>query len=301
MTDDDAATTTNHHGRTGQRHGIAVGEGQIRRIFPVFVLAMWVATGIAISTGRWTGLSWLLAAEAAAICLVVFVNFVWVFNFGYAACAVVLNVTILAVAGASTSALLVGGLLTAYGLRLAIFSLRRYRHPSFAARAAGVRAAHRTLPLPIKVLLWLQTTTLFTFHATTTFNLATTDAPVSAWVVVGAALLAVGLVLEAVADHQKQSAKADVPDRWVSTGLFARMRHPNYLGEIVVQLGVVVAGVGAAGSVGWWVAAALAPVYIMILMLSATTGAELAAEARYGDVPGFDDYVGRTGILLPRR
>ena len=86
---------TNHSGRTRQRNGIAIGEGAIRKIFPAFVLLMWITAGIWIANGQWTTLNTILALEALAICSVVFVNFVHVFNFGYAACVVVLNTTIL--------------------------------------------------------------------------------------------------------------------------------------------------------------------------------------------------------------
>lgn len=303
MSDESSTIATNHHGRTGQRHGIAIGEGQIRRIFPVFVLAMWVTAGVLVAQGRWSSVSTVLVVEAVALCAIVFVNFVWVFNFGYAAAAVVLNATVLGLEGPSPAALLVGGVLVLYGIRLFAFALRRLRHPSFAARAAGVRSAHRTLPMPIKVLLWLQTSTLFTFHALTTYTLAATDAAISVWVAIGAAVMASGLGLETIADLQKQRGKERAPQRWVDRGLFSRSRHPNYLGEISLQVGLLVCALGAASALGWgWVvpAVVLAPTYIVLLMVSATTGAELAQAQRYGEDPEFEAYVGRTGALLPR-
>ena len=90
---------TNHSGRTGQRNGIALGEGQIRRIFPVFVLAMWVTAGVWVAQGLWGSSATLLAVEALVVCLVVFVNFVLVFSVGYAVCALLLNLTVLVVVG----------------------------------------------------------------------------------------------------------------------------------------------------------------------------------------------------------
>ena len=65
-------------------------------------------------------------------------------------------------------------------------------------------------------------------------------------------------MLEAVADQQKQSAKALNPTAFVSTGLYARLRHPNYLGEIVFQVGLIVAAVVAGAADGWTLAAGVA-------------------------------------------
>lgn len=301
----DEQLITNHSGRTGQRNGIALGEGQIRRIFPVFVLAMWVTAGVWVSQGSWTGTMTLLAVEALVVCLLVLVNFVLVFSVGYALCAILLNATVLVAVGSPPGALVVGAMLAAYGVRLLVFTVRRLRHPAFASRRAGTAAAHAALPAAVKVLLWLQTATLFTFHAMTTNALARADVGLTPVVAAGAGVMVLGLILESVADAQKQRAKLAAGDRWVSTGLFARTRHPNYAGEILVQVGLVVCAVGAAqatGSWGWAFAGlVLAPVYIVLLMVSATTGAELAAQGRHGDDPDFVAYRARSGALLPGR
>jgi steroid 5-alpha reductase family enzyme len=261
---------------------------------------MWVTTGFLVAQGTWTSTNWLLGAVAAVCTLIVFVNFALVFSVGYTSAIVALNALILVLVGAPPAALLVGGLLLVYALRLGTFVVRRMRHESYAGRAAGLRAAHRAVPLPIKVLLWVQTTTLFTFHAMATWTLASAEASIGAPVVVGAALLVLGIAIEATADEQKQRHKRSGEPGWVRTGLWSRSRHPNYLGEILVQLGVLVSALGVADGVWGVLAVVLAPTYIAILMLSATTGGEQAAAQRYGEDEGFADYVTRTGVLLPR-
>ena len=292
--------STHHHGRTGQRHGIAVGEGEIRRIFPLFVVLMWVTTGFLVAQGTWTSTNWLLAAVAAVCTFVVFINFALVFSLGYTSAVVALNALVLALVGAPPAALLIGGLLLVYGLRLGTFVVRRLRHESYAGRAAGLRAAHASVPLPIKILLWVQTTTLFTFHAMATWTLANADASISGPVLVGAALLVLGIAIEATADAQKQHHKRSGAEGWVRTGLWSRSRHPNYLGEILVQLGVLVSALGVASGAWGVLAVVLAPTYIAILMLSATTGGEQAAAQRYAGDEEFGEYVASTGVLVPR-
>ena len=296
---------TNHSGRTRQRNGIAIGEGAIRKIFPAFVLLMWITAGIWIATGQWTTLNTILAVEALAICSVVFVNFVHVFNFGYAACVVVLNTTILVAKGAPLGAVIVGGLLMIYGIRLFTFVTNRYRHPSFAQRRAGTVIAHKQLPLPIKVLLLINTTTLMTFHAMTTYNVATKAAEegnsgLSGWLIIGGLVLAQGIAIEARADYEKQQVKRSDGAKWISSGLFARTRHPNYLGEILMQVGVILCGIGAASNWYGYAAGFLAPTYIIILMLSATTGGEKSKRDKYSEDPEFRAYLRRSNALLPK-
>jgi steroid 5-alpha reductase family enzyme len=295
----------NHSGRTRQRHGIAIGEGQIRRIFPVFVLAMWVITGFRIAGDEWSTLNWAMVGVAALCCAVLWINFVYVFNYGYALSTFFVNLLILVWQGFSVGAAIIGGLLMIYGLRLFAFVQGRYAQPGFAGRKAGLKVAHQQLPTPIKVLLYLQTTTLMAFHAMTTYNISV-DAEesgtngVTGFVVAGAAILVIGLLLESFADAQKQRAKVADGSRWVDSGLFARTRHPNYLGEIVVQVGVIVAGLGSASGFLLLASGVIAPLYIIILMLSATTGGEISKSQKYGDDEAFQAYVERSGALLPR-
>ncbi|CAB4864243.1 unannotated protein [freshwater metagenome] len=297
--------STNHSGRTRQRNGIAIGEGAIRKIFPAFVVLMWITTFFWVKNGQWTSFNTVLAIEATVICAIVFVNFVYVFNFGYAAALFVLNLTIIITQGHRLGAVIIGGLLMIYAIRLFIFVWQRYQAESFAPRKQGTQMAHKALPTPIKIALFVQTSTLMTFHAMTTYNIsqhAKTEGTngVSGWLIIGALILAQGLVIEALADSQKQKAKKLNGSTWVESGLFAKTRHPNYLGEILVQAGLIISGFGTGNH--WYIYAAgiLSPLYIIILMLSATTGGELLKQQKYGEDPQYRAYMRRSNPLLPR-
>ena len=108
-----------------------------------------------------------------------------------------------------------------------------------------------------------------------------------------------GLLLEAIADQQKQSAKASRPDMFVTSGLYARLRHPNYLGEIVFQVGLLVITIASA-SENWALAAGvLGPLYIVILMYYAARDQDSQQSARYGNDPAYASYRQQSSSLLP--
>ena len=71
--------------------------------------------------------------------------------------------------------------------------------------------------------------------------------------------------------------------------------------EILVQVGLIVAGVGAVSS-GWlgYLAVVVAPLYIILLMIAECGRADRYMDLRYGDRADFREYVGRSGSILPR-
>ena len=269
-----------------------------RIVFPLFVLTMWVLLGVWLAQGDWTGLNWLMLGTAAVCCAIVFVDFVSVFNFGYASCMILLPIEVLIVRGFEPATVLLGGLSIIYGVRLFEFAWRRRRQASFAGQLRGMKAADSAVPTPVKAVLFLFVTTLQTFEGMSVYVVGT-EGVATTWLYVGAALMAVGLILEWVADEQKTKAKAAAPTAFVRNGLYARTRHPNYTGEIVFQIGLAIAAFGSV--TGWWqwLAVAIAPAYIVVLMcFSANSGTARMAERHAGD-PEWDAYRDSSGLLLP--
>jgi steroid 5-alpha reductase family enzyme len=104
-----------------------------------------------------------------------------------------------------------------------------------------------------------------------------------------------------LADQQKQNAKHRAPTTFVASGIFARWRHPNYAGEIIVQMGLIIAGI-AAVSAGWanYAAVTIAPVYVILLMIAECTRSDKYQMSRYGDDDAYKNYVARSGSIVPR-
>jgi steroid 5-alpha reductase family enzyme len=113
----------------------------------------------------------------------------------------------------------------------------------------------------------------------------------------GMFLFAIGLALEIAADSAVRRFKADPANRGklLTSGLHARIRHPNYLGEIVLQAGFALIAFGLTCN-----PLALAGPALMIGLLIKLSGVPML-EAELRKRPGFEAWASRTGALLPRR
>lgn len=273
-------------------------KGPSSRVLMCFVLAMWVTLAVWIAKGDWSGLNWAMLAVAALLTAIIFVDFVAVFGIGYAACMITLPVVVLATRGLTTAGAVVGGLTFLYGVRLLVFVVRRRRSSSFSSARAGEQAANTRIPTAIKALMFVLVASVQTFEAMPTY-VAASVGETSAVLWVGATLMAVGLVIEAVADQQKQIAKQADAGALVRRGLFARTRHPNYTGEIVFQVGLAVSALGMV--TGWWqvLAVVVAPTYLAILMWFQAKAGDERLERKHGDDPEWAAYLAASGSLLP--
>ena len=271
----------------------------IRKIFSVFVLGMIALFVMRLMADAWSTINWAMLAISAIACLMVFRCFVYIFNFSYAL-ACTFNGALLALEFNTTAGWLLGGAMFLYGVRLFGFTWRRVHSESYQPRVENVQREDAKLPFPVKIALYVQCTFMYTFHQFAVYVAASGDVS-NLWVYLGAATILAGLVIETVADNQKQAAKAVEPARYVSSGIYGRWRHPNYVGEIVVQAGLIIAGVGAV-TAGWanYAAVIIAPLYVILLMIAECQRADKYMELRYGERDDFRAYRDQSGSMLPR-
>jgi steroid 5-alpha reductase family enzyme len=193
--------------------------------------------------------------------------------------------------------LLLLALVAVWGLRLAWHmigkSAGRGEDPRYDALLRGDFSAVTVLR---KIFLLQAVATWFislplqlsaTLGPTPTVLLPVLVAGVAAWVV--------GVLFEAVGDHQLRRFKADPANKGVimGRGLWAWTRHPNYFGDAAVWWGlwlVTIAGCVSLSTV-------LSPV-LMTYFLVYATGARLT-EKIMRDRPGFSEYRSRTSFFVP--
>jgi steroid 5-alpha reductase family enzyme len=123
-------------------------------------------------------------------------------------------------------------------------------------------------------------------------------------VITGVGMQWLGAALEAAADHQKSAYKATDAGktRWCDAGVYARCRHPNYLGELAFWFGTFLAGVPAmlVAGAGSFLPAALGLVFIAKLMTSQCGKQDEKQAGRYGEQKAYREWVANSGSLFPK-
>mmetsp|Transcript_3911 Transcript_3911/g.5722 ORF Transcript_3911/g.5722 Transcript_3911/m.5722 type:complete len:369 (-) Transcript_3911:898-2004(-) len=118
----------------------------------------------------------------------------------------------------------------------------------------------------------------------------------------GTIIYTVGLLMESIADYQKWTWKQSNPGKFCRAGLWSVSQHPNFAGNILIWTGIAIMNVP---SLSWQLVpvACLSPLILWNFFLgqaqgSITSGVELALE-KYGDDPGYSDYIETVPLLFP--
>ncbi len=111
-----------------------------------------------------------------------------------------------------------------------------------------------------------------------------------------------GFVLESAADWQKFRFIINPANkgRWIDEGLWRLARHPNYLGEMLMWIGVYGAVVSAL-TVGGTIVALASPIFIIVLLcfVSGVPPLEKSADQRWGKDAAYQSYKKRTRLIIP--
>ncbi len=123
----------------------------------------------------------------------------------------------------------------------------------------------------------------------------------SPFVFIGLAVWVLGFLLEVVSDKQKKVFRADPKNRgkFISSGLWKYSRHPNYVGEITLWLGITI--IAFPSFSGWGYLGLISPIFVYWL-LSRVSGVPLLEESamrRWGEDPKYKVYVDNTPVLFP--
>jgi steroid 5-alpha reductase family enzyme len=124
--------------------------------------------------------------------------------------------------------------------------------------------------------------------------------PLGAIGIAGIVVWAGGMLIEIIADRQKSAFKAD-PDnagRFISTGLWAWSRHPNYFGEILLWTGMAIVALPVLQ--GWQWATLISPVFVAFLLIkvSGIPLLEAKADKLWGGNEDYEAYKRNTPVLM---
>ena len=191
------------------------------------------------------------------------------------------------------------GMVALWAVRLGSFLYLRIRQAGFDRRFRQLKSALAPFLMTWTLQgLWVSVTVSCALAALT----ATETVPLGWPAFAGTLVWAVGLAIEVVADRQKQRFRADPAndDRFIDTGLWAHSRHPNYLGEIVLWIGIALVALPALKGVALVTLISPLFVYLLLTRISGVRMLEARADRRWADDDDYQAYKAQTPALLPR-
>ena len=196
--------------------------------------------------------------------------------------------------------LIVSALVAIWAIRLSGFLFLRIHRAGKDGRFDELKtsAARFVIPWSLQAL-WV----FLTLGVVVVINCQEGASPdLGIWDGIGLALWVLGFSIEVMADYQKTVFNSDPGNegKWIAEGLWARSRHPNYLGEILLWTGVAFFGVSCFE--GLEMVAWVSPVFVYLLLtrISGITLLDERGLAKWGDDPHYQRYRSETPALIPR-
>lgn len=203
----------------------------------------------------------------------------------------------------SPHGLLIAALATAWGLRLGLFLLWRWRKHGHdrrykkmfdrAQQKQGWNFATTSLLYVFLPQLLLQFVMALPVQVS---QLSDAPAPLGTLAYIGAALAIFGILYEAIADAQLAAFKANPANtgKLMDRGLWRYSRHPNYFGELCTWWGIY--AVAAETQFGLW---SLPGPLLITFLLTRVSGAPTTEPHLQKTRPEYAEYKRRTSSFIP--
>ncbi|KAF0686540.1 Aste57867_21670 [Aphanomyces stellatus] len=218
-----------------------------------------------------------------------------------AATFVTLSLLVTAVHAATSTwrSLVASALVLVWSIRLGSFLFERIHATGVDKRFTHIRTSPTTFFMAWTMQGLWNFCTILPVLLLHTASSTTRSSAVVATDVLGLTLWAVGFAVEVTADLQKKAFRAN--RTFITTGLWRFSRHPNYFGEILLWVGVVVL---CAPQYATWSERAVScasPLLVatLLLFVSGIPMLERLADKKWGAEAAYQAYKRRTSILVP--
>ena len=196
-------------------------------------------------------------------------------------------------------AAIAGAMVAVWALRLGLFLFRRVRRDGRDGRFDEIKVD----PLRFFMTWTLQGLWVLLTIAAALAIMTSAERRSLGWLAaVGIAVWVAGFAIEVVADRQKSAFKRDAANegKFITSGLWAWSRHPNYFGEITLWAGMALLAIPVLS--GWRWVVLISPVFVTLLLtrVSGIPMLEARAEKRWGDEEEYREYTATTPVLVPR-
>ena len=122
----------------------------------------------------------------------------------------------------------------------------------------------------------------------------------SSTTIIGIIIFIIGFTIEIIADSQKTKFRAndDNKDKFISSGLWKYSRHPNYLGEIILWLGISL--ISFSSLEGFQYITLISPIftYLLLVNVSGINFLEKSGKKKWGHLDSYKKYLKETPRLF---
>ncbi len=213
-----------------------------------------------------------------------------------------LSVTIVALALSTdldARAIIAAAMVAVWAIRLGTYLFTRIRKDGKDGRFDKIKTD------PLRLLMtWSLQALWVLFTAACALAIITAEDRKSLGIVgiIGIVVWVIGFAIEVVSDQQKKAFREDPANdgRFITTGLWAWSRHPNYFGEITLWTGMAIMALPLLS--GWRWIMLISPIFVTVLLtrISGVPMLEARAKKRWGDEKEFQDYTANTPVLVLR-
>jgi steroid 5-alpha reductase family enzyme len=117
---------------------------------------------------------------------------------------------------------------------------------------------------------------------------------------IGLGLFIYGFCTEIIADNQKSKFRS-IPenrDKFITTGLWAKSRHPNFFGEIVLWAGIAVMSFSSLNGLQYLTLISPVFTYLLLVYVSGVRMLEARADKKWGQDKEYVKYKSETPVLM---
>lgn len=197
-----------------------------------------------------------------------------------------------------TRSLLLAGMVAIWAVRLGSFLFMRIRAAGEDRRFREIKQSFARFLMTWTLQgLWVA----FSLSSALAAITSTIRKELDVFAMIGFLVWLFGFGIEVIADSQKSAFNANSAnkDKFIRSGLWSWSRHPNYFGEIVLWIGVMIIAMPILQ--GWQWATLISPIFIIILLtrISGVPMLEKRADEKWGGQPEYEAYKANTSVLIP--
>ena len=231
-----------------------------------------------------------------------FKKYVWFISIGYGFSVAAIGATLLIIFRKELSIGTIAAcvLFIIYGCRLGGYlALREIKSHSYNEKMKTEIKSGKGMKFIAKCGIWVSAALLYVCETSPVLFRLENKAGTDVLLVIGMIISICGLIVESVADYQKNQSKKKNPKRFVDTGLYKIVRCPNYFGEMLFWTGVFVGGINTYSGASQWIAVLLGYVRIIYVMFGGARRLEMRQNRTYGNDTDYQEYVKKTPIMIP--